>query len=159
MGFLKEIIKGKRTRVKGKIYTDDWELPMLQKKFKSIISEHGLSSNIQRVCQLEDRPLISRFFSKTSREVRAKEAGQSASPVTEHSAKTMIPVHTPKSTLNTEDEGGGHDLDRQKTPMKKRVGKAPGSASLEHDDDVTDPRLKQRRQRDEENQTNQVCAV
>merc|ERR1712129_597800 len=143
---LKEIISGKRTRVKGKICTDDWELPMLQKKFKSIISEHALSSNIQRVCQLEDRPLISRFFSKTSREVRAKEAGQSASP---HTEKTVVSVNAvaistkPTEETNTRTdtnddvndtrEGNRLDFDRQKTPMKKRSGKSPGSASLEHD--------------------------
>merc|ERR1719245_1596332 len=93
---LKEIMEGKRSRVKGKIYTDDWELPMLQKKFDSIISDHLLSSNIQRVCQLEDRPLISRFFSKTSREIRAKEAGHSASPHTEKT--TAHRVHTSEHT-------------------------------------------------------------
>merc|ERR1712154_647687 len=164
---LKEIMSGKRTRVRGQIRTDDWELPMLQKKFQRIISEHALSTNLQRVCQLEDRPLISRFFSKSSREIRAKEAGHSASPHTEkttthrvHTSERINSSHattdrTNRNDLDAEDEGGGPAYDRQKTPMKKRAGKLPGSASLEHDyEDSTDSRMTERRQR-EEDQTHQ----
>merc|ERR1712154_535295 len=49
-------------RVNGKISTDDWELPMLQKKFQKIISDRILSGHLQNICALEDRPNIRRFF-------------------------------------------------------------------------------------------------
>eukprot|EP00484_Ammonia_sp_Unknown_P012479 CAMPEP_0197056244 /NCGR_PEP_ID=MMETSP1384-20130603/81159_1 /TAXON_ID=29189 /ORGANISM="Ammonia sp." /LENGTH=242 /DNA_ID=CAMNT_0042490147 /DNA_START=58 /DNA_END=786 /DNA_ORIENTATION=- len=75
-----EIDDGARTRtsrVNGKIYTDDWELPMLEKKFQKIISDRVLSGNLQRIAQLEDRPMIRRFFCKTSREQHKQERKQS----------------------------------------------------------------------------------
>merc|ERR1712173_403174 len=55
-------------RVNGKISTDDWELPMLQKKFQKIISDRILSGHLQTICALEDRPNIRRFFCKSSNE-------------------------------------------------------------------------------------------
>ena len=60
------------SRVNGKIYTDDWELPMLQKKFQKIISDRVLSGHLQTICSLEDRPRIRRFFCKTSQELNLK---------------------------------------------------------------------------------------
>jgi len=65
----------KQCRVKGKIFTDDWELPMLQKKFQKIISDRVLSGNLQNICKLEDRPMIRRFFCKTSRDIEKKKNG------------------------------------------------------------------------------------
>merc|ERR1711933_164821 len=59
-------------RVNGKIFTDDWELPMLQEKFQKIISDRVLSGHLQNYCSLEDRPNIRRFFCKSSQEILEK---------------------------------------------------------------------------------------
>eukprot|EP01084_Bolivina_argentea_P160888 280128_1 len=59
----------KECRVRGKVYTDDWELTMLQKKFQKIISDRVLSGNLQSICELDDRPTIRRFYCKTSKQL------------------------------------------------------------------------------------------
>jgi len=156
---MREIQRG-RTKVKGKIYTDNWELPMLDKKFKSIISDHLLSSQIQRVCELEDRPLISRFFAKSSREIQAKELRKSSDAIP---GKANLDDHRieagaakiaskPLAKLEVSD-GPEPNMDRQKTPMNKRA-KEPGSASL---DSESGQNTVGRRTRNE--QSNQGCCV
>jgi len=122
-----------RSRVKGKISTDDWELPMLQKRFKSIIPDHLLSTNIQRICNLEDRPQISRFSYKTS--VELKEKRKTTDDLRSEKKPTATKIVVTKPMMTTEN---GHEeppapsnWERQKTPMKKRAGREPGSMDSE----------------------------
>jgi len=144
-----------RSRVKGKISTDDWELPMLQKRFKSIIPDHLLSTNIQRICNLEDRPQISRFSYKTS--VELKEKRKTTDDLRSEKKPTATKIVVTKPMMTTEN---GHEeppapsnWERQKTPMKKRAGREPGSTSLVDED--TEGAMQRRRRREiEQNQSN-----
>ena len=119
---IKEIDDGsskKECRVSGKVYTDDWELPMLQKKFQKIISERVLSGNLQKICQLEDRPMIRRFFCKTSRDInKKKNAGNGGlnKLKTTPSLRTLKDETTPTNPAII-------------TPTTKPIGKKTESAS------------------------------
>jgi len=153
-----------RTRVNGKIYTDNWELPQLQKKLTSIIPDHLLSSSIQRVCQLESRPLISRFYYKTSKELKKKE--EEAERRKQSGSVQIDDFRTPKpeaggqAPLSITNGDDAPEALRQKTPMKKRKGKAPGSASMESENHETTG-TRQQRERDQAEQSNQngCCVV
>jgi len=162
---LKEIITGERSRVRGKIFTDDWELPMLHKRFKKIIPDHLLSSSIKRVCRLPDRPQISRFSYKTSAELKEKRK-MTDDLRSEKMTATKIVVTKPlMTTSGGSNEDGDRDepsdWQRQKTPMKKRAGKEPGSTSLQStasqdgDGDEVEGAIQRRRRREiEQNQSN-----
>lgn len=119
---IKEIDDGsskKECRVSGKVYTDDWELPMLQKKFQKIISERVLSGNLQKICQLEDRPMIRRFFCKTSRDINKKKNGKNGGLnklKTTPSLRTLKDETTPTNPAII-------------TPTTKPIGKKTESAS------------------------------
>mmetsp|Transcript_8881 Transcript_8881/g.7979 ORF Transcript_8881/g.7979 Transcript_8881/m.7979 type:complete len:276 (+) Transcript_8881:119-946(+) len=116
---IKEIDDGsskKECRVSGKVYTDDWELPMLQKKFQKIISERVLSGNLQQICQLEDRPMIRRFFCKTSRDINKKKNGGINKLKTTPSLRTLKDETTPTNPAII-------------TPTTKPIGKKTESAS------------------------------
>eukprot|EP01084_Bolivina_argentea_P188696 324752_1 len=121
--------KNKTSRVKGKIHTDDWELPMLQKKFQSIISDRVLSGNLQSICELEDRPMIRRFFCKTSQQLqqnkktKSQKENKDLGPLTvsnslrtekDDSKKPHKTLTTPKSKLH---EAGG---DRESSPLQSK---------------------------------------
>ena len=107
----------KQCRVSGKIFTDDWELPMLQKKFQKIISERVLSGNLQNICQLEDRPMIRRFFCKTSRDMKNKKRN-----VGIHKLKTSASLRTLKDETTPTDPA-------IITPTTKPISKKTESAS------------------------------
>jgi len=55
-----------RLRISGKVLTNDWEIPQLSQKFAKLVTDRILSGTLQELLELEERPRVSRFYSKSS---------------------------------------------------------------------------------------------
>jgi len=53
-------------RITGTVSTDDWEIRTLADKFTRLVPERILSGNLKDALGLEERPRVSRFYSRSS---------------------------------------------------------------------------------------------
>lgn len=118
--------RNKTTRVNGKIYTDDWELPMLHKRFQKIISDRVLSGNLQKICDLDERPMIRRFWCKTSQQQNKNNNNNDNDKKQKNNLGQLV---TTQSLRTLKDDTAIQDPTKVE-PIKKPKGKVNESVSI-----------------------------